>query len=75
MSLRNASLSSDQKDLETAGVSRICKQTLYIYVRMSDPRGEPAERRKKKKKKKDAVPRDQLLSASLNFKISWVYTK
>ena len=30
---------------------------------------------KKKKKKKDAVPRDQLLSASLNFKISWVYTK
>ena len=72
MSLRNASLRSDQKDLETAGVSRICKQTLYIYVRMSDPRGEPAERQKKKK---DAVPRDQLPSASLNFKIRWVYTK
>ena len=64
MSLRNASLSSDQKDLETSGVLRICKQTLYIYVRKSDPRAEPAERQKKKK---DAVPRNQRPSASLNF--------
>lgn len=67
--LRDASLSSDWKDLETAGVSRICKQALYICVRMLDPRGEPSERQKK------TSPRNKFPSASLNFKISFIYTK
>lgn len=45
---RNASLNSDRKDLETAGVSRICMRALHICVRMLDARAESDERKKKR---------------------------
>lgn len=69
---RNASLNSDRKDLETAGVSRICMRALHICVRMLDARAESDER----KKKKTAVPRSQPPKARFHhFQISFIATE